>query len=203
MENKQGRNTGVQQPRPKPRRPTTGPRYCTRAISTEALSAREQHPGTSCLPPTPKRERQPPSFETPANQPTPKRRSPRTRVPTPGTDPRHRSVDGQRPAPWHRRSTTHVQDADDRSPETRSQRSTMSTEAPLAYDQRPDTSHQRLTPKHRAPKTGTEAPSVDSRRRDTDHRHPAPKHRAPTTDTEAPTDDRLPCGFLPFDVFPE
>lgn len=79
----------------------------------------------------------------------------------------------------------------------------MSTEAPLAYDQRPDTSHQRLTPKHLAPKTGTEAPSVDSRRRDTDHRHPAPKHRAPTTDTEAPTDDRLPCGFLPFDVFPE
>jgi hypothetical protein len=57
-------------------------------------------------------------------------------------------------------------------------------------------------PKQQTPTTSTEAPEVESRRSDTSHRLPTPKRRTPTTVTEAPTDDRLPCGLLPFDVFP-
>jgi hypothetical protein len=73
---------------------------------------------------------------------------------------------------------------------------------PFAYSQHPDTDPRSLTPKHQTRETGTEAPGIDDRRPDIHHRRPTPKRRTPTTDTEAPTDDRLPCGLLPFDVFP-
>lgn len=172
------------------------------ATRTAVRSTMKQHPGTSCLSSKPKPRVQSPSFKTPVYRPTPKCRPPKDPRPDSGhqpTAPKCRGSAASTLAPEMNRPCRNTKSPSLAS-EDRLRRAAPKHLSPRTSIPIPATSDRYQ--KHRAPATSTEAPCVDNRRRSTTHRHPAPKHRAPETSTEAPTDDRLPCGLLPFDVFP-
>jgi hypothetical protein len=172
------------------------------ATRTAARDTMKQHPGTSCLSSRPKPEIQSPGSKTPVYRPTPKCRPPKDPRPDSGHQlptPKYRQPAASALAPAMNRPCRNTKSPSLAS-EDRLRRAAPKHLSPRTRIPIPATSDRHQ--KHRAPATSTEAPCVDNRRRDTTHRHSAPKHRAPTNSTKAPTDDRLPCGLLPFDVFP-
>jgi hypothetical protein len=196
----QGRNTGFQRPTPKCHTPTTGSR--TAHDETHRSTVRQEQPQmqTVCHQRRNAKDRHPASKHRCTSQ--------------------HRGVDCPGPAP----------DSGHQRPTPRCRASAASTLAPATRSLRRNADHvppasgagvRRRAPKHLPPTTRVPIPASNVRHRSTERRGPAPKHRAsktaastpatdtrhrsteaPTTDTEAPTDDRLPCGLLPSDVFP-